>query len=102
MTNTDKQRCYTKSKFKLVVEGPTPLGNTFRRMFTMKELLALFAVFALLAPGAYGQKKDEETTQILIKNVKIFDGTNSQLRNGPVLIENSLIKAIGAGATSPG
>ena len=64
----------------------------------MRLLLSMLIVFTAFAPTAFGQDKAKEVTQILITNVKVFDGTNGQLKDGPVLIENNLIKAIGPGA----
>ncbi|MEM8679801.1 MAG: amidohydrolase family protein, partial [Planctomycetota bacterium] len=49
----------------------------------------------LLALGTRLRGQDREPTQILIENVKVFDGTHEQLKDGPVLIEDNLIKSIG-------
>ncbi|MEN8730935.1 MAG: amidohydrolase family protein [Desulfuromonadales bacterium] len=38
--------------------------------------------------------------QILIKNVKIFNGVDNKLTSGNVLVENNLIKAIGGNVTA--
>ena len=41
-------------------------------------------------------KEKEKVTQVLIKNVNIFDGKNEKLAKGMnVLVENNLIKSIG-------
>lgn len=63
----------------------------------MRHLLSVLIVFTAFTPTAFGQNKVQEVTQLLITNVKVFDGTNEQLKDGPVLIENNLIKAIGPG-----
>jgi imidazolonepropionase-like amidohydrolase len=66
------------------------------------RLAAAAAAISFAIPFAGAQEKDEKApTLILITNVKIFDGTNEKLVAGPVLIENNLIKAIGAGAKAP-
>ncbi|MDF1746691.1 MAG: amidohydrolase family protein [Gimesia sp.] len=65
----------------------------------MNKLLTIIFAFIFLTPNAYGQKK-ANITQIFIKNVKVFDGTSDQLKDGPVLIENNLIKAIGPQTTA--
>lgn len=64
----------------------------------MRHLISVLIVFTAFTPTAFGQNKAKKVTQILITNVRVFDGTNEQLKDGPVLIENNLIKAIGPSA----
>ncbi len=56
---------------------------------------------AALATHVHAQETQNDVTYTVIKNVKVFDGTNEQLKNGPVLIENNLIKSVGPGAEVP-
>lgn len=66
-------------------------------MLTLRTLVATVVAVALFAPIANGQEKKEETASyVLIQNVRIFDGENNKLTPGHVLIENNLIKAVGA------
>jgi len=67
----------------------------------MRHLLVLLFALAALTPRVYAQEQEEEATFTLIKNVKVFDGINEQLKDGPVLIENNLIKSIGPGTKVP-
>ena len=67
----------------------------------MRHLIALALAVAVFMPSAIGQDNEQETTYTLITNVKVFDGRAEQLKNGPVLIENNLIKSIGPGARVP-
>lgn len=55
----------------------------------------------LFSASAQGQEEKENSSVIVIDNVKIFDGRSEELKQGPVLIEGNLIKAIGAAATAP-
>ncbi len=66
----------------------------------MRSLIAPIILCLAFLSVAYGQTKSEQPPQILIKNVKVFDGANEGLKDGPVLIENNLIKAIGPGANA--
>ena len=66
----------------------------------MRSLIAPIILCLAFLSVAYGQTKSEQPPQILIKNVKVFDGANEALKDGPVLIENNLIKAIGPGANA--
>ncbi len=73
-----------------------------RRMFFHTTLcLAVMSAASLsLAPQA--RAVDEaQPSYVLIQNVKIFDGVNDKLTPGHVLIENNLIKAVGAINTVP-
>ena len=67
----------------------------------MRKLLTALALSVLLVPIAHGQEQDQDATYTLIKDVKVFDGTSDQLKDGPVLIENNLIKSIGPGSRAP-
>ncbi len=60
---------------------------------------ALFIV-AMLSTSAYAQ--DEATGKILITNVNVWDGTSDGLANDQsVLVENNLIKQVGANISAP-
>lgn len=61
-------------------------------------VLTLFT-FTAAAVGQGTSKVPEMVT--LIKNVKIFDGIHDRLTPGQVLIENNLIKAVGADVSAP-
>ena len=71
----------------------------------MEAMRNLTVAMTLLLGGAlssYAQDKPEEQPAfIFIENVKVFDGTNEALKDGPILIENNLIKVVGAKATKP-
>ncbi|MCK5364844.1 MAG: amidohydrolase family protein, partial [Gammaproteobacteria bacterium] len=68
----------------------------------MKKLLAGILATCLIAGIAESQDMKQKAPKLtLITNVKIFDGESETLKDGPVLIENNLIKAIGAGAEAP-
>ena len=60
----------------------------------MRHLIVALFAFAALIRCAIGQEQEKKIAHILIKNIKIFGGTNEQLRNGPVLIESNLISSI--------
>lgn len=65
------------------------------------RLIAVLFAFAALTSSAFGQQPEKEVTNLLINNVKVFDGINEQLLDGPILIENNLIKSIGPATTVP-
>jgi imidazolonepropionase-like amidohydrolase len=67
----------------------------------MRHLNVILFALAALATHVHAQDDKNDVTYTVIKNVKVFDGTNEQLKNGPVLIENNLIKSIGSGAAVP-
>ena len=68
----------------------------------MKKFLTGFLGACLIVGMAEAQDMNQEVpVYTLITNVKIFDGESETLKDGPVLIENDLIKAIGAGAKAP-
>ena len=58
-------------------------------------LLLMTIVFSSITLVAE-EKQDITPKQILITNIKIFDGRSKVLKSGPVLIEGNLIKAIGS------
>jgi hypothetical protein len=62
------------------------------RTLTLASVLCSFAAFA----------QDEQTSQTLFTNVKIFDGVNDTLTSGSVLVEGSLIKQICSNISAPG
>jgi imidazolonepropionase-like amidohydrolase len=68
--------------------------NTFFR----GAFLAIFSA-SLVCAAAIAQEADQPN-QIMFTNVKVFDGVNDRLKDGPVLIEGNLIKAIGVGNIS--
>ena len=59
-------------------------------------LAALLLTLALGVPQMKAQDKNQKTTNTLIQNVKIFDGLHDRLIPGHVLIEDNLIKEVGA------
>ena len=77
-------------------------SHTLTTLESTMRLIALPAVvlsLSLLIPHASAQEK--QPTYILIQNVRIFDGVNDKLTPGHVLIENNLIKQVGAIQTAP-
>jgi imidazolonepropionase-like amidohydrolase len=63
--------------------------------------IGVFVLSVLLSFGAVAQQ-DSQASQILFKNVKIFDGVNDKLISGQdVLVEGNLIKEIGAKLSAP-
>jgi len=66
-------------------------------MDNLKRLILFFClIFSSTAFTADGKKEGQ--SQILFKDVNIFDGTNDQLISGKdVLVEGNLIKSIGSG-----
>lgn len=62
-------------------------------------ILVLNITVSTLGNAALAQD-NAETVQVLIKNVRIFDGYNADLKEGPILIENNLIKSIGPNAVA--
>lgn len=63
---------------------------------TLKHLAACMAATILTANG-----QEEKVSATLISNAKIFDGVNEKLVEGDILIENNLVKKIGADLTAP-
>lgn len=60
-------------------------------------------LFIAIASPLYAQEKQEVGSKLtLIRNVKLFDGKNKDLKDGPVLIEGNLIKAVGDQAVADG
>ena len=61
----------------------------------------VLTILALVIPQAFADQH-EEPNQILITNVNVWDGKSSSVsQNTDVLIENNLIKAVGAGIAAP-
>ena len=58
-----------------------------------KVILAVLLMTASVAMASGEQ--EAAPSQILINNVKIFNGKDNELTPGSVLVENNLIKAIG-------
>lgn len=70
--------------------------NVRSKFFTMTLISCLLFVTAIHRALA-----EDPLPQVLIKNVKIFDGSNEQLETGiNVLVEGNLIKSISADATA--
>lgn len=65
-------------------------------MHRTRVLHTCFFCFLLFLPQLNAQDDKPEASYILIQNVKIFDGVNDRLAPGHVLIENNLIKEVGA------
>ncbi|MCP4402723.1 MAG: amidohydrolase family protein [bacterium] len=57
--------------------------------------LVVAALIGIFAPTSVTLAEEKIPPQILIKNVRIFDGVNEKLMSGSVLIEGNLIKKIG-------
>jgi imidazolonepropionase-like amidohydrolase len=79
------------------------LQHTDLIMTTQRILPALLLGFSLFSAQAQAQAEEEATkpSYTLIQNVNIFDGVNDRLKPGHVLIENNLIKEVGAITTVP-
>ena len=60
----------------------------------------LFIVLAGFLFAGTAMAAETPPDQILIKNVKIFNGVDNKLTSGNVLVENNLIKAIGGNVTA--
>lgn len=58
-------------------------------------MLVVFIASAFFTANLLGQAPADDVDYVVIKNVKVFDGRLEQLKDGPVLIENNLIKSIG-------
>lgn len=65
----------------------------------MKRLF--FYTLSLLLGFSTLMAQDEPSKVTLITNVKVWDGTSTSLKSADVLIENNLIKDIGANITVP-
>ncbi len=63
--------------------------------------VAVLAIASMFLTPQAGAVEEEKASYVLIQNVKIFDGVNNKLVPGHVLIENNLIKAVGAIKTIP-
>ena len=60
------------------------------------QIIARILLFLLLLPFMPAQAQVEESNQILITNVRIFDGVNEELLHGQVLVDKNLISAVSA------
>lgn len=59
------------------------------------------AVMVLVGPMSSLAKAEEaKTNQVLIKNVKIFNGVDNKLTPGDLLVENNLIKKVGTNVSA--
>jgi imidazolonepropionase-like amidohydrolase len=63
--------------------------------------LTAATVAALTLLNAPARAQEEKPTYTLITNVNVFDGVNDRLTPGAVLIENNLIKSVGANVKAP-
>ena len=66
----------------------------------IRKKLVIAALIIGLAPFAFS-KEDKKPSYTHITNVTIFDGVNEKTTEGSVLIENNLIKAVGANVKVP-
>ena len=67
-----------------------------------KKIYLIVAAILIVATQFSFSQESEVPTIVLFKNVNIFDGNNEQLiENSDVLIENNLIKKIGANLDTP-
>lgn len=63
----------------------------------LKQILVGFTALALITAPAFA--KEKTPSQVLIKNVRVFDGTSDKLTGKTnVLVQNNLIKAISTNA----
>ncbi|MHC4180650.1 MAG: metal-dependent hydrolase family protein, partial [Planctomycetota bacterium] len=71
---------------------------------TWKRILALAALLLLtgIAPAMAQETEEEPPPQILIKNVRVWDGTSDDLVKADVLIKGNLIKQVGGNIDAPG
>lgn len=67
----------------------------------MRSLSAFLLLSLAVNLSLNAQDPVKDATYVLIKNVKVFDGRSDRLIEGPVLIENNLIKSIGPTASVP-
>ncbi|MCV9386289.1 metal-dependent hydrolase family protein [Reichenbachiella ulvae] len=67
----------------------------------MKKLIRLIYIPAILICISFVSYAQEEVAITLITNAKIFDGVNEKLIDGDILIENNLIKQVGASIKAP-
>ena len=68
-------------------------------MTLFRAVFLSFFSAVLLCSSAIAQESDQPN-QIMFTNIKVFDGVDDRLKDGPVLIEGNLIKAIGVGDIS--
>jgi imidazolonepropionase-like amidohydrolase len=62
-------------------------------------ILALLMIFSVVVTPQTQAEENEATQQVLIKNVRIFNGVDAELTEGNVLVENNLIKEISKDAS---
>ena len=70
-------------------------------MTIFRSLLATCLFGVLIVSQLVAQDDAAKSTFVLIKNVNIFDGVNDRLTPGSVLIENNLMKEVGANVQAP-
>ncbi|TDG12806.1 amidohydrolase family protein [Seongchinamella unica] len=70
-------------------------------MKPLKDLGRTICSALLLISVSIGTHAQEATTVTLITDARIFDGVNEKLTDGDVLIENNLIKQVGADIEAP-
>ena len=69
--------------------------NKVNLLFKFISIISLIAAIAI-SPAHAQEKESEKPSQILIKNVNIFDGKSEKLIQGKdVLVEGNLIKKVG-------
>ena len=75
------------------------IKNQCIRSMLTSALAVTFTI--ILMPNARAQDESPKPSYTLLQNVQIFDGVNDRLTPGHVLIENNLIKQVGAIKTVP-
>ena len=68
---------------------------------TMKTTLTTACVAGLFLTPFAGAQEEKKASYTHITNVTIFDGINEKTVKGSVLIENNLIKEVGASVKAP-
>jgi imidazolonepropionase-like amidohydrolase len=64
------------------------------------KLLTVLLLSLMMALPLFAQEKDAPK-QVLITNVNVWDGTGENVISADVLVENNLIKKVGAGISAP-
>ena len=67
----------------------------------MKPIIRAACTASLFLTSFSGAQEKEKPSYTHITNVTIFDGLNEKTTKGSVLIENNLIKSVGADVKSP-
>ncbi|MCP4256783.1 MAG: amidohydrolase family protein [Planctomycetes bacterium] len=62
---------------------------------TFVLLTAVLSIVLFVSMAVAKEKKEDAPKQVLVKNVRIFNGVDDKLIKGHVLVENNLIKKIG-------